>query len=137
MKYLVVTLVAGMVMASTVMAAKKEAAEGEAAPKKVEKAAAVPSFKGKLAVTKDEANIIAATLTVKDVAYQIKLDDNGMKLAGEAAGKDVSVKGAVASIPGADGKEIKTITVESFKVVEPKAPRADGVKKEKKADAAH
>jgi hypothetical protein len=97
------------------------AKDGAADGAKVEKAAAMPSFKGKLAVVKDGDKVTSATLTVKDTTYQISLDEKGLKLAGEAADKDVSVQGTLATVPGADGKEVKTITVAKFKVIQPKA----------------
>jgi hypothetical protein len=126
MKYIIVVLVAVAMMSPVVLA--KEKGGGNAGAPKGEKVAAAPSFKGTLAVTKDADQVTAATLTVKDVVYQIKLDDNGLKLAGEAADKDVSVKGAVVTTTGADGKEIKTITVEKFTIVVPKAEHAAGGK---------
>lgn len=135
MKYIIVVLVAVAMLSPAVMAKDKGGAGAAVAapkadkPAKGEKAAAAPSFKGKLAVVKDGETVTSATLTVKDVAYVIKLDENGLKLAAEAADKDVSVNGSVASTPGADGKEIKTITVEKYKVVEAKA--GDGKKKGK------
>lgn len=135
MKYAVVMFVAIAMMGSVVMAGKKDGAvavpKGDK-PAKAEKAPAVPTFKGKLAVIKDGDAVTSATLTVKDVAYLIKLDDNGLKLAGEAADKDVSVQGSVATTPGADGKEVKTITVEKFKVIERKPAAGDEGKKKGK-----
>ena len=131
MKYIIVVLVAVAMMSPVVLAKEKGAGGGNAGAPKGEKGAAVaaaPSFKGMLAVTKDADKVTAATLTVKDVVYQIKLDDNGLKLAGEAADKEVSVKGTVVTTPGADGKEIKTITVEKYTIVVPRAEHGAGHK---------
>jgi hypothetical protein len=122
-------------MGSAVIAKEKDAAaDGAKVEKaaKAEKAPALPSFKGKIAVVKDGDKVTSVTLTVKDTTYQINLDDNGLKLAGEAADKDVSVQGTVATVPGADGKEVKTITVAKFKVAQPKAAgEGEGKKKAK------
>ncbi len=134
MKFAVAMLVTVAMMGSVVMAGKKDGAAVEPKaekPAKAEKAPAVPTFKGKLAVVKDGETVSSATLAVKDVTYLIKLDDNGLKLAGEAGDKDVSVQGTVVTTPGADGKEVKTITVEKYKIIEPKAAAGDGKKKGK------
>ena len=128
MKYIIVVLVAVAMMSPMVLAKEKGAGGGNTGAPKGEKVAAAPSFKGTLAVTKDADKVTAATLTVKDVVYQIKLDDNGLKLAGEATDKEFAVHGTVVTTPGADGKEIKTITVEKYTIVVPRAEHGAGHK---------
>jgi hypothetical protein len=74
------------------------------------------ALKGTVAVTKaDDGSVKAAVLTVAEGdakgKYSIVLDENGKKLAAEAAGATAAVEGTVA----AKGEE-KTLTVSSYKV---------------------
>jgi uncharacterized protein YggE len=100
-RVVLVAAVLSLITASAVLSA-----DAPAEPKKV-------TVVGTVTVTKDDAGVVTSvTVTTKDAAYSVTLDENGKKLA-ELAGKEVEVTGVVTEKDG-----VKSITVESFKEVE-------------------